>query len=154
MLFALGLVAYVIRSVSLRSLEGGVLVLASLVVLGLGAYLAIQAQAVAGSAAFATQVTNPFPPTQDSLATGERVYRDLCQACHGFAGRGDGPAGLALQPPPADFRIHMAAGHTDAQLFGWLSGGVQGTAMPAFESRLTVEERWHVLNFLRTFAQN
>ena len=46
----------------------------------------------------------------------------------------------------------MAAGHTDADLFYWLSEGVAGTAMPAFKDRLSVDERWHVINYLKTFA--
>jgi len=46
----------------------------------------------------------------------------------------------------------MAAGHTDGQLFYWVSYGVQGTAMPAFKDSLSEEERWNVINYLRTFA--
>lgn len=33
------------------------------------------------------------------------------------AGRGDGPLAASLRPRPADFRVHMAAGHTDGELF-------------------------------------
>jgi hypothetical protein len=46
----------------------------------------------------------------------------------------------------------MAAGHTDAQLFDWLSNGVPGTAMAAFKDALSVEDRWHLINYIRTFA--
>jgi mono/diheme cytochrome c family protein len=154
-LFGIGLVIYVVRSVGVRSLEGNALMVASVVVLGLGVYLAVQAQVSIGAAASQAQLTNPFPPTQESLAIGQRVYTETgCHLCHGVTGRGDGPAGLALRPPPADFRVHMAAGHTDAQLFTWLSEGMPNTAMPPFMDKLTVEERWHVLNYIRTFAQS
>jgi copper transport protein len=47
----------------------------------------------------------------------------------------------------------MAAGHTDAQLFDWITNGVPGTAMAAFKEQLTADERWHVINYIRTFAQ-
>lgn len=89
-------------------------------------------------------------PTPESIATGESLYRAHCQVCHGVvSGRGDGPAASALNPLPADFRFHMAAGHTDAQLFRWISEGIPGLGMPAFTRTLAVEERWHVINFLR-----
>ncbi|MDQ7829615.1 MAG: FixH family protein [Armatimonadota bacterium] len=114
-----------------------------------GLFLAVQA--VRGEQALLA-ATNPFSPTAESLRVGEVVYRARCQVCHGVEGRGDGPAAATMVPRPADFRIHMAAGHTDGQLFYWVTNGVTGTAMPAFRDVLTPEERWHVINFIRTFA--
>jgi hypothetical protein len=46
----------------------------------------------------------------------------------------------------------MAAGHTDGELFTWLSKGVPGTAMPPFEAQLSETDRWHVVNYIRGFA--
>jgi mono/diheme cytochrome c family protein len=93
------------------------------------------------------------PPDQRSLAAGRAIYEQSCAVCHGDTGRGDGPAGLRLVPRPADLRVHMAAGHTDGQLFYWVSYGVPGTAMPAWEETLTEQQRWDVINYLRTFAE-
>ena len=56
-----------------------------------------------------------------------------------------------LRPRPAGFRVHMAAGHTDAQLFAWISEGVDGTAMPAIRAQLSSEGIWHSGNFIKTF---
>jgi putative copper export protein/mono/diheme cytochrome c family protein len=95
---------------------------------------------------------NPIPPTRESIAIGERIYQQHCVACHGITGAGDGPAAAALRPRPADLRVHMAAGHTDGQLFYWITEGFKGTAMPAFKESLREEERWHVLNYIKTFA--
>jgi mono/diheme cytochrome c family protein len=98
-------------------------------------------------------VRNPLAADSASLARGQAIYEQAgCVSCHGDTGRGDGPAGLRLVPRPADFRVHMAAGHTDGQLFYWVSSGVQGTAMPAFGDRLSEQERWDVINYIRTFA--
>ncbi len=96
--------------------------------------------------------TNPIQPTSASVTAGEAIYRAHCQECHGLVGAGDGPAAAALNPRPADLRIHMAAGHTDGQLFYWITEGFKGTAMPAFKGILSDEERWHAINFIRTFA--
>ncbi|HVO71046.1 MAG TPA: CopD family protein, partial [Aggregatilineaceae bacterium] len=100
----------------------------------------------------ASTVNNPVPADTASLARGQQFYQTLCSACHGVAGRGDGPASAGLQPPPADLRVHMAAGHTDGQLFEWISNGIPNTAMPAFGSRLSENDRWNVINYLRLFA--
>ncbi len=94
---------------------------------------------------------NPIAPTQASLARGEGIYRVECQACHGVSGAGDGPAAANLDPRPADLRVHVSA-HTEGELFYWISEGFAGTAMPAFKDRLSEEDRWNVLNFLRTLT--
>jgi cytochrome c oxidase assembly protein subunit 15 len=91
-------------------------------------------------------------PITAAAADVAELYRARCAVCHGADGRGDGPAAAALRPPPADLRVHMAAGHTDAQLFNWVSNGVPGTAMPAWKDKLSEEDRWNAINYIRSFA--
>jgi mono/diheme cytochrome c family protein len=38
-----------------------------------------------------------------ALAQGQEIFNDKCAMCHGQDGGGDGPAGSAFSPPPADF---------------------------------------------------
>jgi copper transport protein len=129
-----------------RGLQGGSL-----------AALLLAVVAVAGGlspfSASSAARNNPVAATDESIERGRQIYGPNCASCHGFSGRGDGPAGLRLRPRPADFRIHMAAGHTDAQLFDWITNGVRGTAMPAFGGQLSEEQIWDVVNYIRTFAQ-
>jgi mono/diheme cytochrome c family protein len=42
--------------------------------------------------------------------------------------------------------------HPDGLLYRWISEGVPDRSMPAFRGRLTEEERWHVVNYLRVLA--
>jgi cytochrome c6 len=35
--------------------------------------------------------------------SGKKLFDDKCALCHGRNGKGDGPAGAALSPRPADF---------------------------------------------------
>ena len=95
---------------------------------------------------------NPFPPDTASIARGRELYEQNCVSCHGLSGRGDGPLAASLRPRPADFRVHMAAGHTDGELFTGLSKGVPGTSMPPFEAQISENDRWHLVNYIRGFA--
>jgi mono/diheme cytochrome c family protein len=36
-------------------------------------------------------------------AAGKPTFEANCASCHGTTGKGDGPVGMALQPPPRDF---------------------------------------------------
>jgi copper transport protein len=96
---------------------------------------------------------NPIVPSAESVAAGKAIYDVRCGPCHGVAGKGDGPLGLALNPRPADLTLHAIPGvHTDAQLFDWITNGFPGSAMPAFRSMLSDTDRWNLVNFIRTFA--
>jgi putative copper resistance protein D len=101
--------------------------------------------------AYRKSLPNPVPSDAASVERGRTVYQ-RCAVCHGGTGRGDGPLSRTLQPRPADFRVHMAAGHTDRQLFDWISKGIDGTGMPSFEAQLSEQERWDVINDIRGFA--
>jgi mono/diheme cytochrome c family protein len=96
---------------------------------------------------------NPVQASAASLEQGKALYSENCLPCHGPSGKGDGPAALALNPRPANLQVHVMPGaHSDAQLFDWITNGFPGTAMPAFGEELTEEQRWHVVNYIRTLA--
>jgi mono/diheme cytochrome c family protein len=103
----------------------------------------------------APRYINPVPPNRSSILEGQAIYRVQCVNCHGPTGRGDGPVGLTLQPPPADLYAHTQPGvHPDGRLFEWISFGFgDSSVMPKFETILTEEERWHVVNYIRTFSR-
>ena len=92
---------------------------------------------------------NPFPPNPQSLQAGAAVYAQVCQACHGDSGMGDGPAGAGLVPPPADLLVHVPL-HGDADLFRFVRDGIPNTAMVPQGDNLTEEQIWHVVNYIRT----
>jgi copper transport protein len=127
----------------------------------LAAYLPAIALFAAGAAVFylpppgvRSLPVNPIPPNADSIALGQALYVDNCLACHGRSGKGDGPVGLTLNPRPADLSAHAVPGvHPDGQLYEWITNGFPGSAvMPAFRSVLTDEQRWHLVNYIRTLA--
>ncbi len=98
-------------------------------------------------------LVNPIPPNADSVARGKVLYSANCVPCHGATGKGDGPVGLTLNPRPADLSLHAVPGvHTDGQLYEWITSGFPGSVMPAFHDQLTEEERWNLVNYIRTLA--
>jgi mono/diheme cytochrome c family protein len=44
----------------------------------------------------------PATALAGDAAAGKTSYTAYCFACHGETGKGDGPVGVALQPPPRD----------------------------------------------------
>ena len=94
----------------------------------------------------------PAPGRPASLARGARVYRTQCAACHGDAGKGDGPKAKKLKgPPPADLTdMAVMGGLTPVDINRKLLIGVAGTGMPAFEETLSEEDRWAVTAFVAT----
>jgi copper transport protein len=154
MLMALGLaLAYWIsRTRDVRKRERLTLYAASMVVAFIGGVLYARATVVPRLPTDIRALQNPFAPDTASIARGREIYEQQCASCHGLTGRGDGPLAASLRPRPADFRVHMAAGHTDGELFTWLSRGVPGTAMPGFEGQLSETDRWHTVNYIRGFA--
>jgi len=83
------------------------------------------------------------PVTVPSLARGAQVYQQNCASCHGMLGRGDGPGAAGMDPAPANLS-DAATLRTVLPLdyYQRVTIGVTGTAMPAFESRLSSEDRW------------
>lgn len=103
--------------------------------------------------AYPTTYRRPAVPYQAiSVQSGLQNYQQLCVSCHGIAGFGDGPAGAALKPRPADLTARHTGDHTAGDLFWWLSQGKEATAMPGFQDQLSEEARWDLINFLRTLS--
>lgn len=117
-----------------------------------------------GSSTTSTPVTtsNPAPTSagdttgggEISLAVGERVFKTNCETCHGPQGRGDGPAGQALNPKPRDFhdKSYMSK-LSDQQWHDTIKNGKPGTAMPAWGTILKENEIRSVMIKERSFSQ-
>jgi mono/diheme cytochrome c family protein len=96
---------------------------------------------------------NPIASAAASLAKGRSLFVANCSVCHGEGGRGGGPL-VVGQVPGLSLRAdltgdHMEA-HSDGDLFWWISKGVRGAAMPGFEDSLRPEDRWHLVNYVRS----
>ena len=96
---------------------------------------------------------NPIRADAKSLETGQVIYRENCAGCHGPAGRPGLPE--RSQAPPIyaaklDLTADRMAQHTDGDLFWWISRGIPDTPMRAFGQAFSEEERWHLVNYMRS----
>ena len=101
----------------------------------------------------AAAVPNPIEASDASIAQGADLYAENCAVCHGEDGEGNGPAAAGLEVPPADLHEDHVQANSDGALFYIISHSSPDSPMPAWEDALSEDERWHVVNFLRTFAQ-
>ena len=99
----------------------------------------------------AKQLKNPLQPTAPALKSARGVYADKCAHCHGDTGKGDGQDAGKYDPAPTDFtdskRMNEA---TDGELFYKISEGKK--PMPVFKNKLSEDQRWELVLFLRSLA--
>jgi len=106
----------------------------------------------------ADKTKNPVQSTPESIAKGKELYLERmkgnCIFCHGETGSGNEANLPRLRRKPADLsnKERMTA-MTDGEVFWKVSKGINGI-MPAGERRMNEEERWHVVNYVRTLAKD
>ena len=123
--------------------------------------LVLATAACATSAAPATDASGTLAPVPSDYAgktdplgaagagPGAQVYHNNCESCHGAQGHGDGPAGVALEPPPKNL-AELGKPAADDYLFWRISTGRPGTAMPPWKGTLSDEQIWQVIAYIRT----
>jgi putative copper resistance protein D len=140
----------VVALVSLVWRRRAPLLAGALVLIAFGLGLAVPPLAIDAYPLTYRRPTVPY--TAASIATGSALYAEHCAACHGPTGAGDGVAGFRLPRPPADLRAPHTLHHTAGDLYWWISEGIPAAGMPSFGGRLTEEQRWDLVNFVRALA--
>ncbi len=81
------------------------------------------------------------------------MFLKACSHCHGDRGRGDGLAGKACKPPPADFQdAERLSELSDAEIYARLTHGKDGTCMPSFKASLSDGDRLVLVRQVRRLA--
>ncbi len=97
---------------------------------------------------------------QTSKTIGATAYKHMCTFCHGEDGNGGGKAMAYLYPWPRDFRKGVFKHRStpsgslplDSDIFKTINKGIKGTAMPAWESALTDDETWAIVEYIKSFS--
>jgi mono/diheme cytochrome c family protein len=96
---------------------------------------------------------NPIEATEDSVRAGLRVYGRFCRSCHGVRGDGRGQNPSPGTRPANLIDDEWVHGDSDGEIYTVIRQGVPPNYdMDAWEGRITDEEIWHVVNFLRELA--
>ena len=106
----------------------------------------------------ADKTKNPTKASEESIAMGKELYLDRqkgnCVFCHGETGSGNEANLPRLRRKPADLsNKERMTSMTDGEVYWKVTKGITGI-MPAGEKRMSEEERWHVVNYVRTLAKD
>ncbi|TCP76942.1 high-affinity iron transporter [Pseudomonas putida] len=117
-----------------------------------GAAVAKQARQLGARLAVAYEVSQAPVITPDP-ARGAALYAQNCSICHGDTGAGDGPAGVGLEPAPANLRDVSRLDQLSLfDLYNTLALGIDGTEMPSFADQLDDRQRWDVAAYIASFT--
>jgi len=90
-----------------------------------------------------TEKTAPFKFTQENADKGALVFKANCMACHGPAD------GTTILPDAGNIKDAKFKADTDGELFYKITTG-RG-AMPSFKDKLSPQEIWDVIAFIRSY---
>jgi len=106
--------------------------------------------------AAAKGLRNPVQPTPENLDRGKKIFTGTgaCYTCHGLEGKGDGPAGVGLVPPPRNFTDPQFHGlRTDGELYWVVTHGSPGSSMFAYAPQIISEEdAWYAVTYVQTLS--
>ena len=91
--------------------------------------------------------TNPSAYTLENIKSGKATYTLNCKSCHGDPGKNNP---LALVPLPVDIASERMQVNSEGELYYKISNG-KGL-MPPFQSTLSDEDRWNLVNYIMNFS--
>jgi mono/diheme cytochrome c family protein len=151
------------RAGFLPRLRTGLLLAIGVIIVAVGFGVASSLGQSAGNAAAqewtapsrASRKQNPIAADPATIAKGKELFTAACLPCHGPSGRGDGPSAATLERNgtrvrPGNLSDPKMWLQSDGAIFWKISEG--NTPMPAFQETFTEEQRWQVVNYVRTLA--
>ena len=97
-------------------------------------------------------ITNPLKGNAAATAEGKKTFIQICAPCHGDKGKGDGIAGLALNPRPANYTSDKVQLQSDGALFWKITTG--RPPMASYQDLLNETQRWQLVNYIRELGKN
>ncbi|MCY4025233.1 MAG: cytochrome c [Acidobacteria bacterium] len=125
----------------------------------IGAAVAVEAAgpviAVQDEQESAEPQANPIAMSEDSVRAGRRVFGRFCRSCHGMRADGQGMTAPSGSRPANLVDEQWDHGSTDGEIFTVIREGVPPAYdMDAWEGRITDDDIWNIINFLRDLAAN
>jgi mono/diheme cytochrome c family protein len=115
--------------------------------------MTLSAQGPGGSAE-GRKLKNPVAANAQSITAGRAAYQKYCRFCHGPDGLGDGPSAPKGSKPSNLTDAEWSRGSTDGEIFIVLRDGAGPKfEMKGFKGRMTDQDMWHVVNYIRSIAK-
>ncbi len=99
----------------------------------------------------ANSIKNPLKGNAAATTAGKKLFIQMCAICHGNKGKGNGVASASLNPKPANFTSERVQAQTDGALFWKMTNG--NPPMASYKASLKENQRWQLVNYLRTFKK-
>ena len=99
-----------------------------------------------------TKIAEPWVASDDMVTHGKKLFAQNCSMCHGDEGKGDGPAGQALNPKPRNLvegPWKLGGGFTG--IYKAVTDGVKGTSMASY-AHLRSVDRWALSQFINSIT--
>ncbi len=96
-------------------------------------------------------VKNPLISDLSATAEGKKIFKQMCAICHGNTGKGDGIAGISLNPRPTNLSLAKIQSQSDGALFWKMTEG--RAPMASYKEALSEQQRWKLVNYIRTLKK-
>ena len=92
-------------------------------------------------------------PTPELLARGKAIFAQTCATCHGTEGKGDGPGGKGLNPPPRNFTANASwkNGPRIEDIYKTLEQGIKGSSMVSY-NYLSKKDRMALIHYVQSLG--
>jgi mono/diheme cytochrome c family protein len=97
------------------------------------------------------KMTNPEEASKENIAIGKSLYSKHCKSCHGKEGYGDGPKADEVDGALGDFSSEEYQAQSDGALF--YKSYIGRLDMPNYEKKMSEEDMWLVVHYMRTMAE-
>ena len=87
----------------------------------------------------------------EAMKEGKSLYMQHCKSCHGSKGQGDAPKAAKLDISSGDFTTAEFAKISEGELYWKTTEGRK--PMPAFKGKLSDNERWSIISFIKTMSK-
>lgn len=100
---------------------------------------------------YADKLVNRLTDLAEASKKGKEIFDIQCAICHGAEGKGDGAAGVALSPRPANLISERVQNQSDGAIYWKITKG--RSPMAGYKGLLSKTQRWQLVTYIRSLAK-
>ncbi len=104
-----------------------------------------------GGSPEAQKLKNPVAASPASIKAGQQLFQKNCRFCHGADAKGDGPMAPEGTHPANLTDDRWDRGSSDGEIYAVIRDGAGPKFdMKGYKSKMTEQEIWNIVNYLRS----